>query len=349
MENSMSRILIETVVRKTLKDMKEDPERSIRKLVDMALNFSEGRFQTNFFQIAQTMLENENSPYYALLRNISSSVDTERLATFGMNLGYNSCTLGAKKIRENEQELGCNIPWTVAFQTEGPQITEHLSEYHTAVADGEKLGIYAWMLFDQSHPQALIPLIHEHPDSAFFLFCDPDDIDTAFLDSIFDVNNLMLVVRYEETAEALYAQIHDSGLLYSAYYTYAQEDIESITNGDLFYSIQQTHPVFTVLLAQQGCTKPIQNAAYQAVVQARDEQSYQTIPLEFYFDNRLIDKIISDDACSAWFDPCGKLYSRAGEKAKVNCNLFDVGLLSSFQSAFSKSKLRRTQDESFPF
>jgi len=80
-------------------------------------------------------------------------------------------------------------------------------------------------------------------------------------------------------------------------------------------------------------------------VQARNEQSYQTIPLEFYFDNCLIDKIISDDACFAWFDPRGKLYNRAEEKTEVNCNLFDVGLLSSFQSAFSKSKLRRTQNE----
>jgi len=345
MENSMSRILIETVVRTTLKDMKEDPERSIRNLVDMALHFSNGRFQTNFFQVAQTMLKNENSPYYALLRNISSSVDTERLVTFGMNLGYNSCTLGAKKIRENEQELGCNISWTVAFQTDSSQIFEHLSEYQTAVADGEKLGIYAWMLFARSHPQDLLPLIRKHPDSAFFLFCGPDDIDTAFLDSISDVNNLMLVVRYEEAAEALYAQIRDNGLLYSAYYPYAQEDTESIMNGDLFYSIQQTHPVFTVLLAQPDVPEPIQNTAYQAVVQARDEQSYQTIPLEFYFDNRLIDKIISDDACFAWFDPDGKLYSRAEEKTTVNCNLFHVGLLSSFQSAFPKSKLRRTQDE----
>lgn len=225
MENNMSRILIETVVRRTLKDMKENPERSIRNLVDMALHFSEGRFQKNFFQAAQTMLKNENSPYYALLRNISSSVDTERLVTFGMNLGYNSCTLGAKKIRENEQELGCSIPWTVAFQTDRIQISGRLAGYHAAVADGERLGIYAWTLFAQSHPQDLLPLIREHSDSAFFLFCDPHDIDTAFLDSISDMNNLMLVIRYEETAEALYAQIRKNGLLYSAYYTYSREDI----------------------------------------------------------------------------------------------------------------------------
>lgn len=341
MENSMSRILIETTVRRTLKDMKENPERSIRNLVDMALRFSEGRFQKNFFQIAQTMLKNENSPYYALMRNAASSADTERLVCFGMNLGYNSCTLGAKRIRENEQALGCSIPWTVAFQIDSSQISEHLPEYLTAVSNGEKLGIYTWVLFAQSHLQEMFPLIHGHPDSAFFLFCDPDDIDNAFLDSISDVNNLMLVIRYEEAAEALYTQIRDSGLLYSAYYTYSQEDIESIMNGDLFYSIQQVHPVFTVLLAQPDCPEPIQSKVHQAVVQARNEQSYQTVPWEFYFDNRIIDKIISDVACSAWFDSCGNLYNQAGEKPKENCNLFAAGLLASFQSAFAKDKIRR--------
>ena len=50
MENSISRILIETTVRQTLKGLKEDPKRSIRNLVDMALHFSEGRFQSRFFR-----------------------------------------------------------------------------------------------------------------------------------------------------------------------------------------------------------------------------------------------------------------------------------------------------------
>ena len=55
MENSVSRILIETTVRQTLKGIQEDPERSIRNLVDMALQFSEGRFQNRFFETAHTL------------------------------------------------------------------------------------------------------------------------------------------------------------------------------------------------------------------------------------------------------------------------------------------------------
>ena len=59
MENSISRMLVEMVVRKALKSIKDDPERGIRNLVDMALQFSsEGRFQRDFFSAAQTMLQN---------------------------------------------------------------------------------------------------------------------------------------------------------------------------------------------------------------------------------------------------------------------------------------------------
>ena len=49
MANRASRILIETIVRKALKDIKKSPERSSRNLVDLALQFSEGKFQQDFF------------------------------------------------------------------------------------------------------------------------------------------------------------------------------------------------------------------------------------------------------------------------------------------------------------
>ena len=45
MGNDISRILIETVIRKALRDVKDSPERSTRNLVDMALHFSSGPFQ----------------------------------------------------------------------------------------------------------------------------------------------------------------------------------------------------------------------------------------------------------------------------------------------------------------
>lgn len=126
MENSMSRILIETTARQTLKGLKENPKRSIRNLVDMALHFSEGRFQSRFFQTAHTMLEHEESAYYTLIEDAVNHIETEHLVKFGMNLGYNSCTWGAQRIRMNEKRLGFNIPWTVLFLMDDPHYSTHL-------------------------------------------------------------------------------------------------------------------------------------------------------------------------------------------------------------------------------
>ena len=50
-----SRIIIKTFVRTALKDADESPERCTRNLVDMALHFSKGRFQQEFFEMARTM------------------------------------------------------------------------------------------------------------------------------------------------------------------------------------------------------------------------------------------------------------------------------------------------------
>jgi len=102
MDNDFSRALIEGIVRRSLRNMKDSPERSIRNLIDMALNFSEGQFQRSFFVSMQNTLRNEKGAYYGLIRDMAVTIDPDRLLSFGMNLGYNSCTMGAHTIREIE-------------------------------------------------------------------------------------------------------------------------------------------------------------------------------------------------------------------------------------------------------
>jgi len=325
MENSMSRILIETVVKSTLKGLREDPERNIRNLVDLALHFSGGRFQQRFFATAQRMLENENSPYYGLVRDLTSYADAEHLLRFGMALGYNSCTYGARRIRQNEALLGHNIPWTVLFQMDG-RSPEHLAQYDAAISDGETLGIYAWMLFAPGIPHQLPGLIYRHPDSAFFLFCEPEDLTDSLLDSVSELKNVMLAPRYREGQEGIFDALRALGLPYSACCPYSGEDLEPILNGDLFASVQQVRPVFAVLLPRPDCPEQIRRLAGQAVEQARNEQRFQMVPWELERDNQMIDEIISDDACAVCFDRSGRLLDRDGSPIQPHLSLFEKGL-----------------------
>ncbi len=337
MENTMARVLVGTVVKKTLKEIRDDPERSIRNLVDMALQFSEGRFQQNFFAVAQTMLQNENSGYYNLVRDTVACADLDRLYTFGMNLGYNGCTVGAQRIRENEKKLGCNIPWALALQIDAQRFEKNASRYDELIREGEELGIYVWTIFPTQRPQVSLSLARRHPDSAFLFFCEPTDVTPAFLACAAEAKNLMLAVRYEETAAPLYEWVRERGLLCAVWYRYGQQDTEFIINGGLFESAQQFAPIFTFLLPAADCPPAVQRLAHQAVEQARAEQTYRTVLWEMQGDTRKVDAIISEDACSAWFDKNGVLQEWNGKPKDPPNDLFASSLADILAGAYPKA------------
>lgn len=339
MENSMSRILIETTVRQTLKGLRENPKRGIRNLVDMALQFSEGRFQSRFFETARTMLENQNSAYYTLVADAALHIETEHLIKLGMNLGYNSFTWGAQYIRCNEEQLGFNIPWTVLLQMNPSGYLEHMRQYDDVIAEGESLGIYSWMLFTPANPSFLLPLVRRHSDSAFFLFCPPQVITGAVLEEISRIRHLMLVVRYEDAAKDACILLRELELPYAVYCPYSEENVDFIMNGSLFRSAQQLHPIFTVLAAKPGCPADISRMVHQAATEARDGQTYQTVPWELYYDTRSLDEIISNDACYALFDQQGNLcMPDVSHRFSDGC-LFTEGLTSLLRRTYPKSGL----------
>ena len=59
------------------------------------------------------MLQNEKSAYYDLAKRIATGVDHDLVTTFGVNVGYNGFTKGARLIRRIEAERGFNIPWAL--------------------------------------------------------------------------------------------------------------------------------------------------------------------------------------------------------------------------------------------
>lgn len=337
MENTTSRIIIETLVKKALREIKESPERSIRNLVDMALHFSKGHFHRNFFETAQAMLQNENSPYYGLIEDVVCNVDSERLIHFGINLGYNSCTVGAKMIREIEAKEHYNIPWTILLNLDPLYYSDHRQDYGALISQGEKIGIYTWMLFPTTTAVDFLQLVQEHPDSAFILFCKPKDITLSFLDCVSKCTNLMLAVHYDEDTADACDLLRSAKLLYSVCSVYTEDDVESITGGELFFSIQQLHPVFTILLADSKCPDTARQTVYEAVKRVRNRQEYQTIALEATSDSSFIDSIISNDACLAGFDSEGYLFTLQGSEKEDRFHFLQNELPHILKLAFPKN------------
>lgn len=142
MEKDLTRTLVESTVRRTLKNIQESPERAIRNFIDLGLEFSNGRFQTRLMKITQEMLHNQNSSYYTLVKNLAASVDPEIITTFGVNLGYDGCTKGAKIIREMESKRHFNIPWSLSLVINEDKLEAEPDFYPSLLQQGVSLGIH---------------------------------------------------------------------------------------------------------------------------------------------------------------------------------------------------------------
>lgn len=324
--NTLQKTLIETFVRKALRDINDSPERNTRNLVDMALNFSKGRFQTRFFQSAQRLLSDERSAYYPLVRNVAQNVDHERLLRFGMNLGYNGCTLGANRIREIEAAEGFNIPWALFLEIGSPTFPKHSGAYDSLLRQGKELGIYTWFLRANGFSDSLFDLIACHEDCAFILFCEPDGAFERVMDRAAGLNHLMLSIALEDQTEAACRRLRERKMLYAIHIEYSPENMKDILNDNLLYDTQRMNAAFTSFMPAQSCTRGEQAILYDYILRKREEQEFPTILWEIVRDVFEINAVISDDGCSAGFRPDGSFFTLAHQHEPGDCNLFSSDL-----------------------
>ncbi|MCD8381340.1 MAG: hypothetical protein LUC30_00260 [Clostridiales bacterium] len=338
MENNIPRILIEITARRAIRELKRTPRRGIRNMVDLALNFCRGRFQRAFFESAQRMLQNEQSAYYELVYDLVNRVDTDRLLTFGMNLGYNSCTSGAKTIRALEASEGYNIPWLASVILSGDQYLEREDDYCSLIDQGRKLGIYSWQLFSRGNASELLALPRKYPDCAFALFCAPEEWDETLTEEAAALYNLLPVVRHEDGVEEVCRRMRDRGLFYAVYVPYGPEELADVQSGELFACTEPLGAAFTMLMPKEGCPEETRREVYDATVRARQGQRYRTIPWDIMGDSCMVDSIISEDECLAVFASSGDLILPEGAETGESLNLFRMPLTEILRAAYPKEK-----------
>lgn len=215
--NTIARTLIQTVVRQKLNAIKSDPERSLRNLVDMGLSFAVGGEQKRFLQQAQHALQDESSAYYRIIYDMALHVDTEHLMGFGMNLGYNSLTAGARTIRRLESECGYDIPWCLTLAIDRKGYTAHESDYTNLIEQGKRLGIYTYLIIAPELPVGLFSLLHQQKDCAFLLFTSPDELTGDVIDTMAQLYHVMPVVRFGDGAEEVCDAMRRREMLYSVF------------------------------------------------------------------------------------------------------------------------------------
>lgn len=294
----ITRAIIGSTIDRGFLEMAEDPKRSIRKLTDLGRRFSKSRFQTWLFSLFQELLRNDDSSYYQVLSNLLKNTRWDILKTFGINVGYNGWTYGAKLIREQAVKTGHHIPWAfiLHFQPGRPGgIT--LDQISSCLTQGKELGIHCCFLWQEGsldHSDELLGLIENHPNYAFIWQIPDLLLDRESLSRINDCKNLMLSLPYEgsNTQEnAVY--LHKIKALFMFYLSYENDDfIRHLP--ELSEQLENYNCSLLLLIAKDNCSREVQEQIGKYVYNFRLEQNYPFIPMDLYEDFSTINNIISD-------------------------------------------------------
>ena len=334
----MNRVMLESIFRRTLVEMKDSPERSTRRLVDLGVDLCRGRFRDEFLLSAQAALENPNSAYYRLVQDTVFHVDTDKLLDFGFNIGYNGFAEGSETIRKIEKKECYDIPWCLTLEISD----EKLNEYSDIIAQGEKLGIHLWILHAEYLTHTLFDVMGSHKKSSFILCVPPASLEGDMVKTADELNNLMIAVKYtegvtdEDEMLAVCRLLRENGLLYSVYTPYTERDVDTIISDDLITQVESYNPVMFFLSPDYKCPMSVRKRVFSYVNRTRKKQQYKTILWDLYYDTNHIDSIISDNCCQAAFNKVGALVSYQKKKIYTEYNLFEQKLCDILRSAFPK-------------
>lgn len=292
----LSKKILETIVDREIAEMKEDPARATRKLVDMGCQLSTGRFQKAFFEVSQRMLENPDSAYYTLIARAVEQVDLEHLKAFGINLGWESWTVGAETIRRQEAERGYEIPWTMNFCYAGETHGMTLSCIDAWVREGKELGIHSFLLTCEEGAEAGLGQICErmrrYPDCVFFLRLRAGQVE-PFLKEEPVLHAAVLLDTEEPGWQEAAKQLREEKRVYGFWQSFGEPD------SDLLDAWVETCCEAGGLLAvcQTAEGSDRSDELYRYTVQRRKEQKYPIFLMECRNDAEYVDQIISGKTC----------------------------------------------------
>lgn len=305
MQDRIWRGMIEGVVGRAIREIRKKSKRELRNLVELGTRYAHGRFQNDFFKMAQHMLENDNSPYYDMIFRLVNDVDVELLSNFCINIGYNSWCMGAKRIRAYERERGKSVPWMPMCdldQGEGEPLSGEA--YSRLIDEGKKLGIFSYSFFGSGIAQKapwLVETFKKHRDCAFLLFTEAADITAKAAAAIRECCNVLPIVQIETGKEDAYFRaksvLDEQGCLTAAAVHYDEQNADAVLAEYRRLHIKKEHGALTFLLRRPSCPEYIAQkvAAFANGCKAEPEQPMFMIDL--YEDVSYVNRVISGQSC----------------------------------------------------
>lgn len=311
----MTRLLIERVVDRAIRGMRRDTGRTLRNLVELGWTHAKGRSQNVFLSNIHDMLTDEKSPYYRTARNAVRNVDAETLKAFGITLGYDALTVGAREKRTMEKALGTGIPWIVTIECAGEGGGMTPEAIGRVIADGKAMGIHTWALRGQAGDIArLDAVLRRHGDCAFLAFARMGSGAPDALAGSMDLRHVMwLLSPWDPGFAEGYRLLRGRQCLTSLFFPYHGEDILGMLDTEIAPLAAGLEDAFVMLVADAGTPARARHAVHAHIERARGEQRYPFILVEYDGDALAVEGAVSGSPCCLTIAANGDVYAQLAQ------------------------------------
>ncbi|MGN0906722.1 MAG: radical SAM protein [Bullifex sp.] len=253
-------------IEQSIKYLYKDPEKNLRKIMDWADKFSEGKF-VKHRKLIREAIENPENPYYPFIRHIINDIDHEVMSTIAVNFFINANLVGWTTQEEYRKKYGCNIPWAILLDPTsacnlrctgcwaaeyGNRLNLTFDEIDDIIRQGKEMGIYMY-IYTGGEPLVrkadLIKLCEKHDDCIFLAFTNGTLIDEKFADEMLRVKNFIPAISLEGSekdtdsrrGQGVYTKarhamelLHERKLPYGISSCYTSANWDSITSEEYY-------------------------------------------------------------------------------------------------------------------
>ncbi len=298
MKKDITRAIIDATIDRGLREINEDPRRSIRKFAELGRRFNKARFTKNLYDIFQDLLRNDESPYYIAIEHLLRFTEIKKLKDCGINIGYNSFTKGGKLIRKLDEEKGVRAPWDLIIRLD-PTVKNSTtpSDLIPFIAKARQYGVYSYVIRLENsldYFEDLIKLFLVYDDCAF-LFVLPDaEIPHDQLNLISECSNAIYFLPAFDDSCGPNSHLLKKAKAWSGLYAMYDEGApEHIISEDSVWDYIPQEISFLLLIANDGVSKLTIDKMSGFVKQMRLTPIAPLFLFDLYGDSMQIQSLIS--------------------------------------------------------
>ena len=299
---NITRAIIEATVDRGLREVDEDPQRSIRKLIDMAKQFSNGRFISEIYSIFQDLLRNEESPYYSAIEHVLHHTDRKALEDFGINLGYNSFTRGGKMIRHIEETSSYMVPWAIGIDIDPSRENVYSASFIDGlISQGIDLGIFTYAVTFKKRMtriQDYLPLFRSHPGCAFMAILPDEELDNMTADGLKECTNVLSFIKGSgDYIDSNALSLRRRKAWYGTYDYYNESNCSQILSPVNCRKSISAEASFVMMIAEPGTSLECIRKTQKAIKEERLSPSCPLFIFDKYGDALQLKSILSSGSC----------------------------------------------------